>query len=173
MEIKAQLNYLHIAPRKVRLVAGIIKGMTVKNAEQVLRRFPKRAATPLLKLMKSAMRSATHNFRIPSDDLRIQKIIIDQGPVYKRTMPRAFGRAAVIRKRTSHVALVVTGGAVGPRSKKEQAEKEIHPLREASLEGINAAEIRRDTRQQEKVVSRFPKSKSKGFIKRVFRRKAI
>jgi len=173
MEIKAQLNYLHIAPRKVRLVAGIIKGMTVKSAEHVLRRLPKRAAMPLLKLVKSAIESATHNFQVTSDDLRIEKITVDQGPVYKRTMPRAFGRAAVVRKRTSHVVLVVTGGAVESRNKKEEAGKEIRHLREASPEEINATEIRPDKKQQEKAASRFPKSKSKGFIKRVFQRKAI
>ena len=173
MEIKAQLNYLHIAPRKVRLAAGVIKGMTVKDAEHILHRLPKRSAAPLLKLMKSAVGSAVHDFRIATDDLRIQKITVDPGPVHKKTMPRAFGRAAVIRKRTSHVVLVLTGGTVGSRGKKEQAEKGGRRLREASPEEIGALEVRQDKKQQEKATSRLSKPKSKGFIKRVFQRKAI
>lgn len=108
METKAQLKFLHIAPRKVRLVAHVIKGMDVKRALVELDAMTKRSAKPIVKLLLSAIANGEHNFKQERNDFVIKEILVNSGPVYKRSMPRAFGRASMIRKRTSHVIIVLT-----------------------------------------------------------------
>ncbi len=102
----ARLSYLHIAPRKVRIVASLLRGLDVKRAELELRNLPKRASAPLAKLLKSAVQNAI-NLQQDADLLYIKKINVDAGPILKRMMPRAFGRGATIRKRMSHVTVVL------------------------------------------------------------------
>lgn len=106
-EIIAELNYVAIAPRKVRLVANMIRGMDVLSAQTQLLFLTKRASHPMLKLLKSAVANAKNNFHADESDLVVKRIRVDGGPVGKRTRARAFGRAARIRKRTSHVTLVL------------------------------------------------------------------
>jgi len=106
MTIKAQLNHCHIAPRKVRQVAHLIKGLEVIEAQNQLKNISKRMSLPMLKLLKSALANAHHNFNITSESkLYITNVIVNQGPSLKRWRPRAFGRAYPIMKRTSHVIL--------------------------------------------------------------------
>lgn len=110
MEIKVSLNYLRIAPRKVRLVADLISGMDVKKAKVELSFSKKRAAEPLLKLLDSALASAKHNFGFSEKNIKnlyIKKITVDEGPKLKRWMPVARGVAHQIQKKTSHVTLVL------------------------------------------------------------------
>ncbi len=106
-DVTAELNHMRIAPRKVRLVVSAIRGMSVGDAEVRLRFLTKRASHPLLKLLKSAVANAKNNFQLSEDDLVVRRITVDGGPVQKRFRARAFGRAARIRKRTSHVTLVL------------------------------------------------------------------
>jgi large subunit ribosomal protein L22 len=127
MIIKAKLNHLQISPRKVRLVARMIKNMNTKKAEQQLLYMNKRSAKPLLKLLRSAMANAQHNFDIQkTSDFYVKNIKIDQGPTLKRWRPRAFGRAYTIRKRSSHVLLEIEikDDRIVKRSK-EEISKEI------------------------------------------------
>lgn len=107
MEIKSQLKHLRISPRKVRLVIGLIKGLSVEIAENQLKFCSKRAAKPILKLLQSAIANAKHNFNLTKEVLYVSKIIVDQGPSLKRWRARAMGRAALILKRTSHVVLLL------------------------------------------------------------------
>jgi large subunit ribosomal protein L22 len=107
MKIIAKLNHLRIAPRKVRMVADIIRGRDVKEAEVQLKFLARRAAEPLLKLLNSAIANALHNFGIEKDNLYISELQINEGPPLKRWMPRAMGRSAQILKRTSHIILVL------------------------------------------------------------------
>src|SRR3989338_9545791 len=107
MEIKAQLLHLHIAQRKVRAVAGLIRGMGATDAERELAHLIKRSSDPLRKLLRSALANATHNFHLDEAGIRVKEIRIDPGPVSRRFRPRAFGRAAPIRRRTSHVILIL------------------------------------------------------------------
>jgi large subunit ribosomal protein L22 len=106
-EVKARLRYLRIAPRKVRLVADLIRGKSVEEAERILNFTRKRAALPLLKLLKSAIANAKHNFNLDEKKLYISKITIDEGSKMKKIFPRARGRADIIQKKTSHVTLVL------------------------------------------------------------------
>jgi len=108
MIIKARLNHLQISPRKVRIVAKMIKNMNTKKAEQQLLYMNKRSAQPLLKLLKSALANAQHNFDIQeTNDFYVKNVRVDQGPTLKRWRPRAFGRAYTVRKRSSRILLEI------------------------------------------------------------------
>lgn len=104
----AKARLIHIAPRKMRLLAGLIVRKQVAFAERQLRAQAKRSAVPLLTLLRSAQANAERNTRIPAGTpLFIKEIRVDSGRVFKRFMPRAFGRASPIRKRTSHVTIIL------------------------------------------------------------------
>lgn len=107
MEVKAFARHLRIAPRKVRLVAGLVRGLDVDVAEAQLRFMNKASAKPVLKLIKSAVANAEHNFKLAPAGLYIKTITVDGGPVMKRWRARAMGRAAGIKKRSSHISLVL------------------------------------------------------------------
>jgi large subunit ribosomal protein L22 len=107
MEVKAYLRYLRIAPRKVRLVADLIRGKSVEEAERILNFTRKKAALPILKLLKSAVANAKHNFNLDEKKLFISKITVDEGRKMKKLLPRARGRADVVQKKTSHVNLIL------------------------------------------------------------------
>ena len=107
MESTARLKYLRIAPRKTRLVADMIRGLSVVRAEQQLRFLAKRAASPMEKLLKSAVANAENNAKMVKDNLYIAEITVDEGPTLKRFRPMSMGRAGKIRKRTSHLTVVV------------------------------------------------------------------
>lgn len=104
----AKARFVRIAPRKLRLLAHLIARKNVEFAEHQLNAQPKRAALFLLKLLRSAKANAAHNAKIPAGtSLIIKEIRVDGGRVSKRFMPRAFGRASPIRKRTSHITIVL------------------------------------------------------------------
>ena len=107
MEAKAKLNTLRSTPQKTRLVADLIRGKEVVEAENILRFTPRRAAKPILKLLQSAKANAVNNHDMFEDTLFVSKIMVDEGPVLKRFLPRARGRADLLRKRTSHVTIVL------------------------------------------------------------------
>jgi large subunit ribosomal protein L22 len=97
-----------LAPQKTRLVARLIHGQNVGDAMNILQFTRKKAARVLQKLLKSALANAEENHKVLDvDDLFIRRVSVDQGVVWKRTMPRARGSANVIRKRTSNIILVL------------------------------------------------------------------
>lgn len=107
MHVTAHARYLRMSPRKVRLVIDVIRGMGAVQAKQQLRFMKKAAAKPVLKLLDSAVANAKNNFHLAPETLVVKSITADGGPVLKRFTPKAFGRAAPIRKRTSHVSIVL------------------------------------------------------------------
>jgi len=107
MAAKAHLRTLRVTPRKTRLVADLIRGKDVKAAEDILRFTPKGASQPLLKLLQSAKANAVNNHDLFEDSLFVATIMVNEGPVLKRYLPRARGRADLLRKRTSHVTIVL------------------------------------------------------------------
>lgn len=107
MEVKAQLRNLRIAPRKVRLVVNVIRGMSIDDAEAQLQFLQKRSAVPVLKLIRSAVANAEHNHKLNRSDLYIKTIEVNDGSTLKRWKPRAMGRATMIRKRSSHINVVL------------------------------------------------------------------
>lgn len=106
-EVKAHLRYLRISPRKARLVANIVKGKNVKQAENILKSASKRASLPIKKLLDSAVANAKHNFNISKEGLFIKTIYVNSGPTLKRSMPRSRGSASKINKRSSHITIVL------------------------------------------------------------------
>jgi len=108
MKSRAKLRYLRQSPRKVRLVADLIRGLDVKVAQNQLRFLNKKATLPVLKLLESAIANAENNFQLQKDNLYIQEIRVDQGPTLGRWMPKAFGRATPIRKKTSHITIILS-----------------------------------------------------------------
>jgi len=107
MEVKARLRFVRIAPRKARLVADLIRGKRSEEALNILTFTKKAAAKIIIKLLKSAIANATQKKTIDIDRLYVKQITVDQGPTMKRYQPRALGRATIIRKRTSHVNIVL------------------------------------------------------------------
>lgn len=171
MQIHAHLNHLHIAPRKVRLVANLIKGMETEQAALELRHRTKRAAGPLMKLLYSAIANAKNNFQIHGG-LYIKKITVGEGPTAKRYRARAFGRAAPIRKRTSHVSLVLeTKEEVKIRPPKRK-KKEGPVIRDLTAKDHPTGEEMPREKQSPKV-GRAARIRTPGFVRRMFRRKAI
>lgn len=107
MEVKVKLKNLRISPRKVRLVANLVKGLEVDQAKIQLGFLNKKSSGHLLSLLNSAVANAQNNFKLNEDNLYISKITVDSGPVLKRWMPRAMGRASEIKKRTSNVTMIL------------------------------------------------------------------
>ena len=107
MEAKAYLRYVRISPRKVQIVCDLIRGKDVKTAMAILMETPKAASEPLMKLLKSACANAENHFSMDADKLVVSQVFATPGPILKRMMPRAQGRAYRINKRTSHVTLAV------------------------------------------------------------------
>jgi len=105
--ITASLKNYRQSPRKVRLVATLVKGKSVVDAVQTLKFLPKRATGPLSVLLNSAIANAKNNFNIEKESLFIKEFRVDGGQVLKRRMPRARGSAFPINKRTSHVLLTL------------------------------------------------------------------
>ena len=107
MEAKATLRYIRISPRKVSILCDQIRGKSVKDAEAVLALIPKAASDPLAKLVHSAAANAENNHGMDPEKLFVAETYATPGPIIKRYMPRAKGRAYGIKKRTSHVTVVV------------------------------------------------------------------
>ena len=107
MEAKAIARYVRVSPRKARLVVDMIRGKSAGEAANILRFTPKGAAEVVAKVLDSAVANAEHNLKIKPETLYVVAAFVDEGPTLKRIRPRAMGRAFPIRKRTSHITVVV------------------------------------------------------------------
>ncbi len=105
--MKATLKRYRQSPRKVRLLTQVVKGKRVPEALTVLLHLSKRASEPLRKLISSAAANAKANSGVEIDTLVVKQVTVDEGFVFKRFQPRARGRAAPIRKRTSHISVIL------------------------------------------------------------------
>ncbi len=108
MEAQAVTKYLRLSPRKARLSADLIRGKQVEEALSILSHTPKAAAKVISKVVRSALANATQNQRIDVDTLFVKTIFVNQGPTLKRFRARPMGRAGRIRKRTSHITVVLS-----------------------------------------------------------------
>ncbi len=167
MQYKFYLNNLRIAPRKVRLVVALIKGSPVEEAEIQLKFQSKRAALPILKLLKSGVASAINNFNLSLENLYVANIFVNEGQTLKRFRPRAFGRAGAIHKKTSHITLVLEE-RIMPSAKKTK--KKI--IKEVELkEMVREKKPSFVGREAPKEIK--PRGRFEGITRRIFRRKAI
>lgn len=197
MQVKAKLRYLHIAPRKVRLVIDCVRGLDVNVALQRLHFIEKAAAKPVAKLLISAIANAEHNFDLDKANLYIKEIRADEGPKFKRWQPRAFGRAYPILKRTTHIFIVLAEKVPG---KKKKSKRQVRSLkrRTATVVPKKSAVSKRLARKTKKATSKgklpkiwdstraasrrhkehgdkkeLEKEKRSGRFKKIFRRKSV
>ena len=171
MEVKTKLNYLRMAPRKVRLLTDLIRGKEALRALNILSFANKRAALPLKKLLESAISNAKNNFQLEEKNLFISEIKVDEGPKLKRFRARARGRAGQIQKKTSHISLILS-----VLEKKETLSKE-KTAEKTPKEEPKSKEIKRIRKNKEglkktaaKRVNFFKPSLLKN---KIFRRKAF
>ena len=162
-----------MAPRKVRVVANLIKGLNINQARAQLRALPKRASGPVLKTLNSAVANAEHNFQLSKDNLYIAKIFVDGGPMLKRWMPRAMGRASAIQKKTSHLTVILGERIAAKAVKKAIKAKAVQTKQvpETALEKTAAEKIKSAPRAEKKEA--IAKERAGGFAKRMFRRKSV
>ena len=107
LEAKATLKYARISARKVKIVADLIRGKDAKEALAIVKFTPKASSEVLEKLLKSAIANAENNHGMSSNNLYVAEIYANQGPTMKRIRPAAKGSAVRIRKRTSHITIVL------------------------------------------------------------------
>ena len=179
-----------MAPRKVRLVANMIKGMNVSQARAQLQFLVKKPAPFILRLLNSAAANAKNNFNVKEEDLFVEKILVDSGPIIKRWLPRAMGRASEIKKRTCSVNIFL--GALTPEAqmrKKPISQPEVLKPAEATPSPIEvrseeAPEFSGGVKPRPVVPARpygaSDQAKKRHFarqplssLKRIFRRKSI
>src|SRR3989344_276834 len=171
-EITAMLNYLRMSPKKVRLVTNFLPGNEVEKALNYLRFVNKAAVRPLVKLINSAVANAEHNFGFMVKDLFIKTIIVNDGPFLKRWQPKAYGRAGMIRKRSSHIKLIL---GVSPGAKKKTVKQETEQMTKNQA-AVAEKEVKPEEKKTEKPKT-FQKGRDqsfkerKGFLKKFFQRK--
>ena len=111
MEAKAIAKYIRMSPRKVRLVADLVRGKQVEEAINMLHFTPKRAALPVEKVVRSALANALNSetgAKLAPEDFRVKEIQVNEGPTMRRYNPGPMGRAGLIRKRSCHISVVVS-----------------------------------------------------------------
>jgi len=166
MEVKASLKHLRIAPRKVRLLADLIRGKSVEEAQTILSFSVKRASLPLFKLLKSAAANAKNNLGLEESNLYISKITVDEGPKLKRWRARSRGQAFEIQKKTSHINLVLS-----QIEKKAKKVKKVKKTEKPKEEKVDKAEKKEKPKFRPEKETKRPEKRK--LTKKIFRRKAF
>ncbi|MDO8536858.1 MAG: 50S ribosomal protein L22 [bacterium] len=162
----AKLHYLRMAPRKVRAVADLVKGLPVNEAEAQLLNIRRRAALPLLKLLRSAVANIKANKRMSEEKFFVESFRVDGGPMLKRGLPRARGMMTPIQKKMSHVTLVLAENLeLRPPRYKIVVKKKVK-LPPGEEKPTKKERVKKEEKDAEKLV------KKPSFFKRVFSRKA-
>lgn len=191
MEVKASLKHLRKSPKKVRLIADLVRGSEVNKALAQLKFSKKWASEPVIKLLESAVANAVNNFELDKDNLFVKEIKVNEGVTMHRWMPKAQGRATAIRKRSSHVEVVLgeikESGKKGPKKQKVEA-----PVKLDKIKKEGSVEIETSSPEENKTGSTKEKGKKvvgsheaggrhghakieggrKGFASKLFQRKS-
>lgn len=190
----AILRYLRISSRKVRLVANVIKKLPAKEAEAQLMLNPRRPSDAILKLLRSAIANAKAK-KMDEAKLFISDIRVNQGPILKRWIPRAQGRATPIHKNTSHLEIILQEGEkiAQPRfvteikkvkksnkqsehvhdHKSEKEHKHEHSGSEHHDENLKNEEKIKQVKPEKQEIKKDKNVSDKGFVQKIFRRKSI
>jgi len=139
MEARAQARYVRVTPMKARRVINLIRGMKAADAQAVLTFAPQAASEPVGKVLASAIANATNNHAMDARALVVCEAFVDEGPTMKRIRPRAQGRAYRIRKRSSHITVVVSDGTEKMTVKAAPAKKAATPAKAAPAQTDEAA----------------------------------
>lgn len=175
MEVRAKAKFIRMSPRKLRLVIDLIRGLDVEEATSQLRFMAKAGAGPVLKLLNSCVANAVNNFKLKRENLYIKTVTVDGGPVLKRWQPRAFGRATPIRKRSSHI-LIILAEKIESKKKAEKPEKILEKPKVVETLKMATKKKTEEKKAEEKPPekdepARKEVKKSKGFFKKFFQRK--
>jgi len=182
MKVSAKLNNLRIAPRKVRLVAELVTGLDVDDALVQLDAKIKRGCEPVRKLLLSAISNAENNFGIDRSNMFVLSVTVGGGPTLKRWMPRAYGRAAMIKKRTSKIEIIVDERIEGKgRKTKEQLEKEkkerLEEKKKIEKEAVKKMDDKKEVKNKPEEVKEIERGKKdttkSNWSSRIFRRKSM
>jgi large subunit ribosomal protein L22 len=159
-EVRAHARYIHVSPQKLRLVANMIRRSRVDEALQQLRFSSKKAALPITKVINSAIANAVHNFDMNRDDLVVKAITVDGGPVMKTMTPRAQGRGFMLRKRTSHISVMLESRPRTGKAKRSifTAKKTEHVHKHDEIEAGKEAET---IKTEKPKIKQAPKSEEK------------
>ena len=163
MEVTAYLKSARISPRKVRLVARLVKGRDAVAVRNQLPLIMKHAAQPILKLLNSALSNAHHNHSMVEENLVLKDIMVNGGPVLKRFRPKGFGSTSPLAKRTSHITIILSEKVAGLKAEhkiktEEKTEKNVKHEE-------TKHEVQKELGKKEGAVKKF--------TRRFFRRKAI
>lgn len=184
MLITAKTKSVKQSARKVRLSADLVRGLKVNDALNQLRVSKKESSLPVSKTILSAIANAEHNYNLDKNNLFIKEIKVDDGVVLKRWMPRAFGRATPIRKKMSHITLILgeikDSGEVQPR--KQKLDKPIKLSQKPTEENNEEVSEETETDTKKKISdpskegkrshSKIEGGSNKGFVTKIFQRKA-
>ena len=182
MKVKAKLKNLRVSPRKVRISADIIRGCNIEDAIFRLDNTIKKSNEPIKKMLLSAVANAQNNFNLEKESLVISDIQVGEGITMKRWMPRAYGRASEILKRSSHVYIVLEGKEASSKKdskKKSSKNSEVIDKTEGSLETAENIDKKKDEtlklnkKSHYRVDAKKKESREKGFNKTMFKRKSI
>lgn len=200
MEVRARAKFIRMSPKKIRLVIDVIRGKSTDKALEQLNFINKKASLPIKKLIESGIANGVNNYELDKENLFIKEIFVDEGPALRRWMPKAFGRATPLRKRSSHITLVLSeikdSGLKEAKKQKIEApislEKQGKNLSDTKFRGNKVEKNKKaDKKIQEPTVDEDrekdivdPRSQGKGkhvkieggsvkgFAKKIFRRKA-
>lgn len=180
MIVSAKLKSLRKSPRKVRLVSNMLKGLDVEKAQSQLKFLVKGSVPYFEKLLASAIANAENNFGFDKDNLYIKDIVVNEGTKMKRWLPRAHGRASLLLKRTCSVELILDEKVQG-KGRKKVAKQEIKDIKKTEVPAdAKAPTVAKamagkpaDKEEKEFVDEKKKAAESKGFLKRVFRRKSM
>lgn len=179
MKVRAKLKNIRISPRKVRISADIVRGCDIEEAIFRLDNTTKKSNEPIKKMLLSAVANAENNFNLDRASLMIADIQVGEGMTMKRWMPRAYGRAAAILKRSSHVYITLEGkeGAKKKASKKKEVKKGEAVKTEGTEKTVEKVEdkkkdVLKNNKSHYKVESKKKESREKGWAKTMFKRKS-
>lgn len=173
MDIKVKAKHIKISPRKVRLVANLIRGLQSGKALSQLQFLNKKSVEPITKLLNSAIAAAEHNYELDKNNLFIKEIRVDEGVTMKRWMPRAHGRATPLKKKSSHINLTLgeikDSGVV--EAKKQTLEKPMN-LEEAARQIEKKGQKDKDSKSESSSQEKLKTAPKKGFAGKFFQRKS-
>ena len=111
MEVSATAKYVRMSPQRGRVIARELAGLAIEQAMATLAFMPNRAATEIAKVIKSAAANAEHNYALDRDALRVQSVVVNDGPTLRRFRAKARGRVGMYQKRSGHITVTVEDGA--------------------------------------------------------------
>lgn len=171
MDIHARLSFLRIAPRKVRLIAKELCGLSVDQATTVLQYLPQRSSAHLLKLLRSAVANAKHNYEIDADKLFVREVRVGGGAKLKRFMPRAKGSAYRIEKKTSHIDLFLAEKEPGEKRTGKKSDIVTRKIEDLSAEDLATKKVEKNAEDKTNSSGAVKKTGQAKSSRQVFQRR--